>query len=224
MYVTWLKKKKLGFTLSSRTRKLPHTSSCSTALPKTSPSRLRRVRKSFCKRILGLSNSLCMWIQDFLSNCPQTVRLGPTPLFYYVPQHQCTPRLCAESFTLLPLSHRLHLHTSYAIIKFADDTTTVGLISHRDETAYMDQVCNLTRWCTENNLTLHIKKTEELILNFRRHSENISPLTIRGEVVDRVSSFKYSGVHISENLTRTVITPALVKKKGSTAALLPKDT
>lgn len=79
-------------------------------------------------------------------------------------------------------------------------TTTVGLISNRDETAYRDEVCNLT---------LHIKKTKELILNVRRHSENLSPLTIRGEVVVRVSSFKFSGEYTSLRTSHEQSTPLL---------------
>jgi hypothetical protein len=38
-------------------------------------------------------------------------------------------------------------HDSNTIIKFADDTTVVGLITDNDETAYREEVRDLAGWC-----------------------------------------------------------------------------
>jgi hypothetical protein len=38
-------------------------------------------------------------------------------------------------------------YDSNTIIKFADDTTVVGLITDNDETAYREEVRNLAVWC-----------------------------------------------------------------------------
>jgi hypothetical protein len=38
-------------------------------------------------------------------------------------------------------------HNSNTIIKFADDTTVVGLITDGDESAYREEVRNLVVWC-----------------------------------------------------------------------------
>ena len=43
----------------------------------------------------------------------------------------------------------------------------IGLISNGDETAYRQEVRGLELWCGEN-LILNIKKTKELIVDFRR--------------------------------------------------------
>ena len=45
-------------------------------------------------------------------------------------------------------------HASNTIIKFANDTTVVGLITNNDETAYREAVRALGVWCQENNLSL----------------------------------------------------------------------
>ena len=50
------------------------------------------------------------------------------------------------------------MHVSNSIIKFADDTTLVGLISYNDETVYREEVRTLGVWCQENNLSLNVKK------------------------------------------------------------------
>ena len=58
-------------------------------------------------------------------------------------------------------------HSSNTIVKFADDTTVIGLITDSDETAYREEVRALTSWCQDNNLQLNLSKTKELIENYR---------------------------------------------------------
>ena len=70
------------------------------------------------------------------------------------------------------------MHASYSIIKFADDTTVVGLISNNDETAYMEEVTALGVWCQENNLSLNVIKTKEMIVDFRKQQREHPPIHI----------------------------------------------
>jgi len=151
---------------------------------------------------LGLDHNICRWIKDFLTNRPQSVKMGPhhssflslstgvpqgcvlSPFLYSLYTHDCTPT-----------------HNTNVIIKFADDTTVVGLVSRGDETAYREEVQKLTDWYVVNNLAINLKKTKELIVDFRRKKEVYQPLVINGGVVERVSTFKFLGTHISEDLT-----------------------
>ena len=48
-------------------------------------------------------------------------------------------------------------HTSNSIIKFADNTTVVGLITNNDETVYREKVRALGMWCLENHLSPKVK-------------------------------------------------------------------
>ena len=84
----------------------------------------------------GLNASVRNWILDFLMGLPQLIRVGSytsatlilntgapqgcvlSPLLYSLFTHDCMSR-----------------HGSNTIIKFADDTTVVGLITDNDETA-----------------------------------------------------------------------------------------
>ncbi|KAI5103598.1 gastrula zinc finger protein XlCGF28.1-like [Silurus meridionalis] len=80
---------------------------------------------------------------------------------------------------------------STTIIKFADDTVVVGLISNNDETDYLQEVKNLKRWCQVNNLLLNVSKTKELIVDFSMKQEQpYQPLNINGTPVERVDSFR----------------------------------
>lgn len=54
------------------------------------------------------------------------------------------------------------------MVKFADDTTVVGLISGGDESAYQAQGEHLMAWCRVNNLLLNTFKTKELTVDFRK--------------------------------------------------------
>ncbi len=79
-----------------------------------------------------------------------------------------------------------------SIIKFADDTVVLGLISYNDETAYLDEVERLTSWCQNNCLSLNVSKIKELIVDFRKRQQlPYTPLIISGTPVERVSSFNY---------------------------------
>lgn len=44
----------------------------------------------------------------------------------------------------------------------------VGLISKEDETAYRDNIHQLSDGCSANSLTLNTSKTKELILDLRK--------------------------------------------------------
>ncbi len=54
----------------------------------------------------------------------------------------------------------------------------VDLISNRDETNYRSEVSRLAGWCRDNNLSLNVEKTKEIVVDFRRVHTQHAPLTI----------------------------------------------
>ena len=66
-------------------------------------------------------------------------------------------------------------HNSNTIIKFADDKTVVGLVTDNDETAYREEVIDLTVWCKNNNLSLNVIKTKEMIVDYRKRRTPSTP-------------------------------------------------
>jgi hypothetical protein len=65
-------------------------------------------------------------------------------------------------------------HDCNTIIKFADDTTVVGLITDNDETAYRE-VRDLEVWCQNNNLSLKTIKTKEMNVDYRKRRARAHP-------------------------------------------------
>ncbi|KAK3566942.1 hypothetical protein QTP86_006760 [Hemibagrus guttatus] len=162
---------------------------------------------------LGINTSLRNWILDFLTNRSQHVRSG----------HICSTTITLntgvpQGCVLNPFLYSLFTHNCRPVygsnsIKFADDTTVIGLISDNNETAYRAEVQHLVAWCADNNLLLNTSKTKELIVDFRREKGRMhDPIHINGMAVERVSSFKFLGTHISEDLSWTTNTSSLVKK------------
>ena len=128
-------------------------------------------------RDLGLHSSLCRWVLNFLTDRSQGVRVGnhmspPLPLN--------TGAL--QEYVLSPLLYSLYTYDCVAtldsniMVKFADDTSVVGLISNNDETAYRSEIKHLVDCCKENNLKLNVDKTKELIVDFsRKQQRSIQP-------------------------------------------------
>ncbi len=164
--------------------------------------------------LLGLNNSLCNWILDFLTGIPQAVRIGHNTLSTTT-LSTGAPQGCVLSmllFTLLTHDCTAKFSSNH-IIKFADDTTVVGLISNNDETHYREELAQMAEWCGANNLSLNGEKTKEVLVDFRRrNSIDHPPLTIDSSTVEKVSSTKFLGVHITDDLTRTTNTMSLSKK------------
>ncbi|KAI3372023.1 hypothetical protein L3Q82_006890 [Scortum barcoo] len=84
------------------------------------------------------------------------------------------------------------------------------------------EVEQLEGWCRQNNLCINVKKTKEMIVDFRRGRHLPSPLYIGGTAVEVVSSFRYLGVHISDDLTWSKNTSCLIRKAHQ-RPLLPQE-
>ena len=125
-------------------------------------------------RTLGLNTSLCNWILDFLTGRPQVVRVGNNTSATLI-LNTGAPQECVLS-PLLFTHDCVAKHDSNTIIKYTDDITVVGLITDNDETVYREEVRDLAVWCQDNNLSLNVSKTKELIVDYRKRNRPNRPL------------------------------------------------
>ena len=57
------------------------------------------------------------------------------------------------------------------------------------------------KWCTNYFLVVNVKKTKEMVLDFNKKGIIVPPSNVNGEVVERVSTYRYLGVEIDNKLT-----------------------
>ncbi len=156
----------------------------------------------------GLSSSLCLWIKDFLINRPQVVRIGNNTSSALI-LNTAAPQGCVLSPVLFTLfTHDCtSIHASNTIVKSADDTTVVRLISNNDETFYREEIHHLDRWCSANNLVSNSSKTKEVVVDFRRSGRTAhASLLIQGVEVERVENIRFLDIHISADFTWALYT------------------
>eukprot|EP00061_Rhincodon_typus_P003092 g19253.t1 len=81
-----------------------------------------------------------------------------------------------------------------------------------NKSKYRREIESLVTWCNENNLSLNIGKTKELIIDFRNKEGEYTPIYKNRTEVERVKTIKFLGVTITNNLSWTSHIKVTVKK------------
>ena len=95
----------------------------------------------------------------------------------------------------------------------------VGLITNNDETAYREEVRAFGVWCQENNLTLNVNKTKEMIVDLRKQQRAHPLIHLDGTVVKKGESFKFLGVHITDKLKWSSHTDTVLKRRNRASSI-----
>jgi hypothetical protein len=90
-------------------------------------------------------------------------------------------------------------HDYNTLIKFADNTMVVGLITDDDET-----------W--QNNPSLNVAKAKDLIVDYRKQRAEHALIHIDRTVVEQVKSFKFLSVQITKDLSWSKCTYTVMKR------------
>ena len=150
----------------------------------------------------GFANVELDWFKSYLTKRQQSVVLGrtcsdPTELSVGVAQGALLGVLSFEIF-INDLFRSLKYSTS---ILYADDTTL--LISGNSlrflRVKMQDDLESLCEWLKINRLKLNVQKTKSMLLNVEGLSLAVE-LSIDGELIETVKTFKFLGVHIDNRL------------------------
>lgn len=93
------------------------------------------------------------------------------------------------------------IHDSTIIIKFADDTTMIGLIFNNKKSPYREEVEKLERWSRNNNLALNWKNQRHWYWTSEDWGTTFTSISINGDRVETVQRIRFLVVHIIQNLS-----------------------
>ena len=178
------------------------------------------------KKLLDISKWKCpVWtdsVDTRLSN--QYVKIGQSSTSNVISSSTGAP----QGTVLAPFLFTLY--TSYCrsqsskcpLIKFADDTALIGLISKDDDRAFLSQVDSFVNHCDTNYLELNVSKTKEMVIDFRQARSDPQPVDIKGSAVARVETYKYLGIVLNNKLSWGDHVDLIVKKLNSRMYCLRK--
>lgn len=149
---------------------------------------------------LNVKAPIVAWLLDFLTCRTQYVKLNSV-VSDTISINTGAPQGCVLSpvlYTIYTNDYRSHFGET-KLIKFADDSTILGLLSNSEE-SYRSEIDLFAKWCQDNYLMLNVLKTKELVIDFRTKIDPTLPLSIDGTNVTTVDSYKYLGITIDENL------------------------
>lgn len=162
---------------------------------------------------LGVNPNIIRWVESFLTERTQCVRVNEavsSPIMTNTGSPQGSV-ISPVLFTLYTNECRSNT-PEHLTIKFADDTAIVGLILDSDETNYRAWVDQFADWCRSSYLHLNIKKTKEIIIDYRIGSQPHQCLVINEEDVAIVAEYKYLGTIIDNKLQWNSNTDTVYKK------------
>ena len=168
---------------------------------------------------MNVNKHLCAWILEFLTDRPQFVRFMVDYHTYFSstrvinigsPQGTCiSPAL----FTLYTDDCRSECD-SVKVVKFADDTAILGLLDDSSESfdLFAGEIERFVSWCERHSLHLNVSKTKDMVIDFRLKGNEHDAIEIAGELVERVSDYKYLGVTVNDKLDWSVHAQNVVSK------------
>lgn len=153
--------------------------------------------------MMEVSSVFIYFILNFLENRSQFVKLNSKVKSEKIMTNTGSPQgtvLSPFLFTVYTADYR-PLNANCQVVKFADDTALIGLIENDDYSHYQNEIKAFVKYCDTHYLELNVKKTKELVIDYRRNSMTTEAVEIKGSVVERVNSYRYLGVVFNDKLT-----------------------
>ena len=173
---------------------------------------------------LGLDGQTCSWIRSFLSNRVQRVVVdgessAPAPVTSGVPQGSVLgPILFLAFINDLP---EYVLHSQVRL--FADDTVVYLTVNSVDDCAKLQEdLYSLERWERDWLMSFHPAKCNVLRIT-RKRTRTIYNYTLHGEILEGVSSAKYLGVTLSEDMSWNRHVDSVVSRSNSKLGFLKRN-
>ena len=178
----------------------------------------------------GIRDNEYNWFKSYLSDRYQVTLVNDTQS----EEHAEEPFGVPQGYVLGPLLFLCYINDLNDSIQcvshlYADDT--VLLCARPDamqlNTELNEELVKVTEWLASNKLTLNTKKTQYMIFGSKRKLKKITTfeLRIKEDILERVNTFKYLGLHFDPTLTWTnhikITAAKLCTKLGKIERALP---
>lgn len=154
---------------------------------------------------LNLDANVLSWIKCFLSNRFQYVSAnGHDSSFASVTSGVPQGSVLGPLLFLIYIND-LPTQVSSTIKLFADDCVIYRIISNScDRTALQTDLDSISRWCSDWLMKLNINKCKSMRVSRVPYSTNPADYTLNNTPLTAVTSYKYLGVIIAQNLSWTL--------------------
>ena len=92
----------------------------------------------------------------------------------------------------------------------------IGLISDDDSSKYVDEIYKFSTYCKTNFLELTVRKTKEMIIDFRKFKALLDPIIVNDHTVEHVLGAMLNNDHVivkhSLHYIQAEFTPLLSEK------------
>ena len=100
-----------------------------------------------------------------------------------------------------------------ASIKFVDDRTVLEVVPRNSPSLLNVIVDDIHAFAVNNNMRLKPRKCKTMNVDFLHYNSCVPrPIAVGGSDIEQIPTFKLLGVHLSEDLTWTVLSEYIVKK------------
>jgi len=178
-----------------------------------------------CNRLsfYGIRGNILTWIQNFLSNRHQQVILEGS-----FSESQAVKSGVPQGTILAPLLFLIYINDLPLSINaniglYADDTILYSIIhSISDCHALQEDLNTLSQWATRTDMYFNPDKSVYMRIT-RKHNPVLYNYTIDNTAIQQVSSTKYLGITISNDLTWSTHINNITSKALSTKAFLQRN-
>lgn len=155
----------------------------------------------------NINKNLWMWIQSFLSNRTQQVKLPGT-----LSTVRSCPAGVPQGSVLSPLLFNIHiddiddaipieLHDQVRVCKYADDCTATMRVPRGEESKMQAVLNSFQIWADNNGMSLNTTKTKDMWICFLlKGTSEPEKLELSEAEIERVPTFKLLGVWQQDNL------------------------
>jgi Reverse transcriptase (RNA-dependent DNA polymerase) len=160
----------------------------------------------------GLSDVIIRWICSFLTDRRQRVKIGDVFSGW-----QLVNAGMAQGSYLGPLTFIIlidSLKSACLTHKFVDDTTLSEILEKGAPSKMQHSIDELLVWSTQHAMNVNERKTKEMIIG-PIINQPPTPLTLDGATIDRVKTFKFLGVLVSDDLKWSHHIEAICSKAAS---------